>query len=390
MNETGPGTPSRIVMLLDNHFGPDRRVLREVELLAATGQPVTIIAWDRRTEAGPISASLPTKVEVIRVHAPARPGAGARTLRALAHFYGRIIREHRGLLRRAALLVVHDLYLLPLGVFLRRLLGVRLAYDAHEDFALMEGGRLPEWGLRAIAGLETALARRAALIVVPGRIRQKRWVSAGFPPPVVLANTGTRRHAVGRTDPEWDLVYCGLIDDSRRPDLLLELAKARPDLRIAIAGDGRAARRVAEQSRGLTNLRFLGWIDDPEALLERARAIYYGLDPENPYAVAACPNNLYQAIRARRPLIFFCSGEPAELASRFRIGMRVRPEVQELALALDAMAADGNSWEFDAAWKAVDKFDAGREYIQAVTRVARPVAAKASARSQWLTGIWSR
>ncbi|MCW2967229.1 MAG: hypothetical protein JWM71_1001, partial [Solirubrobacteraceae bacterium] len=40
----------RVTMLLDNHYGPDRRVERETELLSAAGHEIDILAWDRRPD----------------------------------------------------------------------------------------------------------------------------------------------------------------------------------------------------------------------------------------------------------------------------------------------------------------------------------------------------
>jgi glycosyltransferase involved in cell wall biosynthesis len=292
-----------------------------------------------------------------------------RTVAALVRFGLLAWRRHRPLLCGADLLVAHDIYLLPLGVALSRRLGIPLAYDAHEDFAVMEAGRLPSGVLRVAAAVETLLARHAELVVVPGRVRQRRWTDAGFSRPVVLANSGVAMSHERSNDADgenvWDVVYCGLLDPTRRPDLLVELARQRPDLRIAVAGDGRAVASVREAAAKLENLEFLGWADDPDAILERSRAVYYGLDPRNAYAEAACPNNLYQAIRACRPLVFFCGGEVAEMARRFRIGLRVPATVQSLAEALDVIRSDKQEWDFDTAAQAV-KVDTGRDYVDAI------------------------
>lgn len=368
MSQLTRSPSGRVVMLLDNHFAPDRRVLREVQLLGERNVDVTIIAWDRRAAPGHEIPSLPPGIHLERVNVPAPPGGGLRTFAVLARFAIRVWRKHKSLLRSSDLLIVHDLYLLPLGVALSRRWRIPLAYDAHEDFVLMEQGRLPDGVLRIVRAVETALARHAVFVVVPGRVRRRRWIDAGLRPPVVLANTGVAASKVDYSgadgDTAWDLAYCGLLDTTRRLDLLISLAQLRPDLHIAIAGDGRAAKDVDEAAATLQNLDFLGWTDDPDAVLKRSRAVYYGLDPNNAYADAACPNNLYQAIRARRPLIYFCGGEVAELAAKFRIGLRVAPQSEALAAALDA--ADAQDWEFDAALQAIEAADSGREYVNAV------------------------
>jgi glycosyltransferase involved in cell wall biosynthesis len=363
------GRSNSVVMLLDNHFGPDLRVQREVELLAGSGMEVTILAWDRRIDPKPVSVQLPSGVRVIRVHVPAAPGGGVRTVKALLRFSTRTLWRHSYVVREAAVIVVHDIYLLPLGALLRRLFRVRLVYDAHEDFVLTQRGYYPNRLVELIERAENALARRAAAIVVPGTVRRQRWIDAGFAPPIVLANIGPISAVDGvgpEPDPEWDLVYCGRLAEIRRPDVLVELARMRPDLQIAVAGVGPAATKLAASAEELPNLSFVGWVDDPKSLLRKARAVYYGLDPDEPYADSACPNNLYLAIRAQRPLIFYCGGEPRKIATQYKIGIQIRPDVTELGQAVDTVTGGKVEWEFAKAWAAIDSSETGRDYVHAI------------------------
>jgi hypothetical protein len=360
----------QIVMLLDNHYGPDRRVHREIELLADAEVGTTILGWDRRARPADSQPTLPADARLVRVHVPAPPGGGLRTLRSLVRFAARVSLEHGRELAEADVLVVHDIYLLPLAVALQLRYRKPLIYDAHEDFARMEASRLPRGLLTVINAFESTLARRAALIVVPGEVRMPRWHAAGFRNLVVVPNTGpsAARHENGADPtPVWDLVYCGLLDATRRLDLLVELARRRPDLRIAVAGSGRAEHSVAAAAEELPNFDFLGWTPEPQRVLAQAHAIYYGLDPADSYSELACPNNLYQAVSARRPLIFFCGGEPAALNERHRIGLRIEATVEDLESAVQRVHSGSDSWEFAGAEYALQMSNAGGEYAHAVT-----------------------
>jgi glycosyltransferase involved in cell wall biosynthesis len=161
---------------------------------------------------------------------------------------------------------------------------------------------------------------------------------------------------VGRTAPRpaptrWDIASAGLIAEQRRPDLLLELARRRPDLRFVITGGGRLEQAVRREAARMPHVDYLGFVEDVDAVLAASAVIVYGEDPATPYSPLACPNTLYQAIRLRRPLVFFCGGEPAEAVARFRIGVRCAADVEALSAAVDAARA-GDGWEFDAAWRA--------------------------------------
>jgi hypothetical protein len=357
-------------MLLDNHYGPDPRVGFEAELLEEAGISTRIIAWDRRplSHAGDSQGERP---EIVRVAVPAQSGGGWRSVVGLARFGVRVWRRREQLLRGGALLVVHDIYLLPLGWALARSVGLPFLYDAHEEYGRMEANRYPPWLLRVITAIESRLARRAAAVVVPGASRRRRWEGVLPRPPIVLPNL-VRREAfpLEPVPPEWDLLYAGTIADIRRPDLLVELARLRTDLRIAIAGRGRGAERIARAAAELPNLTYLGWRPDSSALFTRTRAVYYGLDPTHPYSDIACPNTLYEALSHRKPLIFFCGGEMAQLAAEFKIGIRCQPSLAQLSAAVDRALTESN-WDFEAAWRAVWERAETQLFVAAIETAAQ-------------------
>jgi hypothetical protein len=337
-----------VVLLLDNHHGPDRRAAWVSSAIRATGARMRVVAWDRRAAPAPVAPPPPGE-EVVRIRVPAAWGAGRGTLAALARFSVRAVAHRRALLAGADALMAGDVYLLPLARVLATVARVPLIYDAREDWAALEAARFPPRMLAAVTRAETALARGAAAVVVPGEARAARWRRVGIEP-VVMRNVGTSapRAAVVR----WDVASAGLMAEQRRPDLVLALARARPDLRVVITGGGRLEEQVRAQAAQLPNVDYLGWVDDVDAVLASSAVIVYGEDPATPYSALASPSTLYQAIRLRRPLVFYCDGEPARAAARFEIGVRCAPEVAALSAAVD-QARNGGDWEFDAAWNAI-------------------------------------
>lgn len=366
----GPRQPL-VAMLLDNHYGPDPRVALEASLLREQGIETRVIAWDRRAArtARPPSASAP---EVVRVRVPAPSGDGRRTFAAMMRFAGKVWAERRRLLDGAGALVVHDVYLLPLGWLLSRRTGLPLIYDAHEEYAAMEADRYPAWLLRRVERLESALARSARAVVVPGSSRVARWRAARVSDPIVLRNLRPTDPLPEAGDPPaWDLAYCGTLSEVRRIDVLLDVARLRPDLRIAIAGRGRGADDVARAARALPNVSYFGWLEDTDAVFGRARVLFYGLDPHHAYSDKACPNNLYDALRHRRPLLFFCGGEPADLARRFRIGVRCAPTAAAVVEGWERCISPTAAWGFDAAWEWLDRSGSGDCYVGALREALR-------------------
>jgi glycosyltransferase involved in cell wall biosynthesis len=183
---------------------------------------------------------------------------------------------------------------------------------------------------------------------------------------VLLPNFCGRTQAPPQSGPPtWDIVCVGTLSISRRMDILIELARQRPDLRIGVAGRGSRSDEVAAAARDLPNLDFIGWRENADEVLSAARIIYYGRDPEDVYSSVACPNTLYQALRHRKPLIFFCGGEAAEIAAEFKVGIRAEASVEAVSAAYDAAVAT-SEWEFDEAWEAVWRWNDLDRYLCAV------------------------
>jgi hypothetical protein len=353
----------RVVLLLDNHHGPDRRAAWVSSALRAAGAAVRIVAWDRRPAPGHVPLPPPGE-EVVRLRVPAAWGAGRGTVTALSRFSVRAFAHRRRLLEGADAVMAGDVYLLPLGRALAAAARLPLIYDAREEWAALEAARFSERIRDAVTHGETMLAHGAAAIVVPGEARAARWRRVGIDP-IVLRNVGTSapRPAVLR----WDVASAGLMAEQRRPDLVLALARRRPDLRIVMTGAGRLEDGLRADAEALPNVDYLGWVADVDAVLAASRVIVYGEDPATPYSALACPSTLYQAIRLRRPLVFYCAGEPAHAAARFRIGVRCTPDVAALSDAVDAALA-GADWEFPAAWDALGA-GAERAFQQRVREV---------------------
>ena len=341
---------TRIVLLLDNHHGPDRRAAWVAAVARGAGATVRIVAWDRRTEP-PAAPDLdpPPGEEIVRIRVPAAWGAGRGTLAGIGRFSARAFARRAELLAGADAVIASDVYLLPLGRALAARAGLPLLYEAREDWAALEAQRRPAALRAAVTRAETALARGATAVVVPGEARAERWRRAGVEP-VILRNVGTSEpRAAAR---RWDVATAGLMAEQRRPDLFLELARRRTDLRFVITGGGRLEQSVRAEAATLANVDYLGWVDDVDAVLAASSVIVYGEDPSTPYSALACPSTLYQAVRLQRPLVFYCAGEPAAAAARFRIGVRCAPDVEALSDAVDRARA-GDDWEFDAAWEAL-------------------------------------
>lgn len=312
-------------MLLDNPCAPDVRVQREAAALRQAGARVRVLCWDRE-------CTVPEREDdngilLERIRTPSTRRLGARQLRHLLEFY-------RNALRRVPpgtydVVHAHDLLMLPLGARLARRGRVPLVYDAHEIYHVMEHGRYPDWVLSGLARFERFLLRRsvdAFITVSRQRVRdywarvapgRRAWVVGNWYDPVE-PSLQTRQAARDSLDIPRDatcIAYAGGLAAERRLDLLIGAAAKRPYTFFLVAGRGDPAieHQFREADARHRNVRFTGWLRDPEPLYDAADALYYLLDPAHPYSPHAASNTLHIAIARRLPLITSRVGEPGQV-----------------------------------------------------------------------------
>jgi len=305
---------------------PDARVRRTAQALAGAGYDVRVLAWDR-------SGRLPARnrdgqVRIEHAGVASRSGRGA----AQIAFLGRALWRHLPRLRADPPDVIHavDLPMLAAALALRRLMRTRprVVYDAFEIYALMEAHKYPGWLLRGIEAAERRLPGRADLVITPGDGRRAYFARRGIdsvvvgnwmdPPKTPHDRTAARRSQ--SAEDRFTVVYAGGLEPSRDLDTLLGHARRVPDDLVLIAGRGEQEAEVRRAAVELPNVRFLGWVAEPDVLYAAADAVYYALRPGHPYAAHPAPNNLYAAIAHAVPIVHRGQGELAAVAAEADIG----------------------------------------------------------------------
>lgn len=253
--------------------------------------------------------------------------------------------------------IAHDFLLLPLGALLSLRFDCPLVYDAHEIYRWMDAGRLPEWWLRFAGWLEARLVNHKVSLLVTvsrqrvddyfrERIRLKPFILGNWYDPLEIEKCWARRKYEIQASSRFCIGYVGSLATSRRVDLLLELAAARPDVQLILGGRGdpRLVSRVEKSAAERPNVHYLGWVSNPAEVLAACDAIYYVLDPSHPYSRFAAPNALYLAISLDRPLIAVPVGEISMVAKRTDAVVELDElTVQGLSRAVDR-ARRAQSW----------------------------------------------
>jgi len=136
---------------------------------------------------------------------------------------------------------------------------------------------------RIIVAVERALRSITSHAVVIGeRVRgdlvdigiTSHETSSMIPPAVPTPNRVPREAARARLGLPNDAVIVGFIGrlaPIKRPDRVIALARALPDVHFSIVGEGELSDTVRADARGLTNVSFHGWQDD-------VATVHYAID----------------------------------------------------------------------------------------------------------------
>ena len=99
------------------------------------------------------------------------------------------------------------------------------------------------------------------------------------------------------------LLYAGNVGYSQSVELLLAVARARPDVTVLVNGEGVARAALEEQAAGLPNVRFAGYVPEdrlPELL---ATGDVHAVPLRRGLAAVSVPSKTYSILAAGRPVV---------------------------------------------------------------------------------------
>ncbi len=283
-----PGKPAQILMVLDQPFPPDPRVLNEATTLVEAGFGVKVLSIG--PDSRPVSENY-RGIEIIRFRLPKelrnKMRGLAGSLPILAWFLGWLIpRVHR----RYGFDVVHlhDLYLLGGGLAAARRLKVPVVADLHENWVQVLSqyawstrfpGRLfvniPRW-----RKLEKRWLDAADQVIVVIKEAEERLAKLGIELSklTVVPNTikigefarcEIEKNIVEAIRSDFTITYTGGIDLHRGLDTLIRAMPAvlaEGAAQLVIVGDGRIRPELEDLARELgvaEYVLFAGWQPQP-------------------------------------------------------------------------------------------------------------------------------
>jgi glycosyltransferase involved in cell wall biosynthesis len=327
---------SRIVMILSNPFRPDPRVDQEARTLSASGHQVTVICWDRQGELA--RQEIRDGSRIIRIQEiKAGFGTGWRLSVQIPRFWRQAVRL--ALEEEPDVVHCHDLDTLYAGWRIKKRLGCRLIYDAHEHYPAMVSLSLPVPFVRALTLWERWLTRRVDATITASTVLRDKFAGRGLSPVVTLGNYHdiAPYDAVPATDvsdlrtrlrvaPDDLLVaYIGGFSPNRMLLPMIEAADSLPQVKFHIWGDGAQRAAVEQAAAGRPNVCYHGWLPSSELPrhFKAADVIFYGLRLDYPGAIYNAPNTLSCAMAAGRPVVATDVGDLGRMVRQADCGILI-------------------------------------------------------------------
>ena len=121
-----------ILMILSNPFTHDPRVHNEAKSLIKVGHDVTILAWDKKGNNKPEEEK--DKIKIIRSFNSKFMNLLPYDIFRLHHWWKKGYKDALKLFQKQDFDVIHchNLDTLPIGIKLKKKMGLPLIYDAHE------------------------------------------------------------------------------------------------------------------------------------------------------------------------------------------------------------------------------------------------------------------
>ena len=344
----------KVLMFVSNAFVSDPRVYIEAKSLIGAGHEVTVIAWDRNKQ-NPLRQNWDgIQVVRLRTRLPPKYGFAAWLWQAFNLFLLLLWQRqayHQALILNKEnhfdVIHCHDLDTLPVGIRLKRKLGLPLIYDAHEIYGYVIARTYPRWVAKMFLWLEKRLIIRVDKIINVCEPQKKYFNSITGKPISLIMNCKllqTLEYQPPNSERGFTLLYIGALHQGRAVPMLIQVVKELPDVRCLIGGTGLPdyVQALQEECSKISNATFLGKVPFNEVIpmTREADCVFFMISPKDLNNRIGLGNKQFEAMVCGRPIICTKGTHSGEVTEQEQVGLSVEYSQEALREAIIRLRDD--------------------------------------------------
>jgi glycosyltransferase involved in cell wall biosynthesis len=300
----------KILMLLSNPFMVDPRVSREAKSLVDYGHEVSVIVWDRKGDYP--SEDMSDGIRVIRIHNNLLMNIMPNDLFRNPLWWRKAYKKGLELYKTGQfkfdVVNCHDLDTLQSGVWLKKKLGIKLIYDAHEIFGYMIARDMPMFIVGVALRMEKRLVKKVDQVITVNEPLRDYFRSISNKPITIVMNCKdlvSQEYIPPRND-VFTICYIGVLSKSRMFPEIVDILGNIKGVRFFIAGKKENLyEEVKERCKNYDNIDFLGAIPFSEVIPKTLESdiVVCMINPNDLNNRIGTANKQFEAMACGRPIL---------------------------------------------------------------------------------------
>jgi len=299
----------KILMILSKPFLLDPRVSQEAKSLGSKGHEITVIVWDRHKDYK--SEELVNGIKIVRIHNNFAVDALHTDILRNPFWWRAAYKKGLELHKKDFkfdIVHCHDLDTLVAGVRLKKKLGVKLVYDAHEIFGYMIDRFLPHIISNYALKLEKKLLKRVDFIITVNKPLKDYFSKISDKPIEIVMNCKNLVNSkyTPTNNKVFTVCYYGVFNSTRLfPDIVKILGDIE-DIKFLVAGKKENLfDAVKVRCEKFDNIEFLGTLPLDKVIdyTLKSDAVLCMIRPTDKNAKIAHANKQFEAMVCGRALI---------------------------------------------------------------------------------------
>lgn len=330
-----------ILMILSNPLMVDPRVYNEAKALINAGHKVTIIVWDRKKDYE--KESIVDGIKIIRIHNKGimklLPNDLLRNIFWWQKAYKKGVELHYSNFNKFDVVHCHDLDTLKSGVKLKKKLGIKLIYDAHEVFGYMIARNMPKLVVKYAFRMEKKLVKNVDFVINAGETYVDYFKSIGCKKVTTINNYKkliNTKYKYTRNK-VFTIVYIGVLTKSRFFPENLEVIGNIKNVKFIIAGKKENMyEEIKELSKKYKNINFIGVIPFDKVIpyTIKADVILCMINPNDMNNKIASANKQFEAMVCGKPIICTEGTRSGDITINEKCGLVIKYSKRDLYTAI--------------------------------------------------------